>query len=119
MQSKLLPIALATILLGLTACAGLFGSTGPELTPEEKVAQEKANAEIDNLMGFSFEGTAESVILVACNDLYSSAKGHTDYVRVLECYHEQIGEPDAQAQSKPRDLSPRSTAPKDLSPKTQ
>ena len=119
MPSKLLPIVLATILLSLTACAGLFGSKGPELTPEEKAAQEKANSEINNLMGFSFEGTAESVVLVACSDLYSSGKGDPDYVRILECYHEQISEPDAQVQNKPRDLSPRSTAPKDLSPKTQ
>jgi hypothetical protein len=119
MQSKLLPIALATSLLGLTACAGLFGAKGPELTPEQLAAQEKAQVEFEGLQTLSFEGTAESVILAACNDLYGFEEGYTNYVRILECYHEQISEPDAQAQSKPRDLSPRSTAPKDLSPKTQ
>ncbi len=117
MQSKLLPIVLATILLSLTACAGLFGAKG--LTPEEKVAQEKANAEIEKIIGFTLDSPTESIVLVACYDLYSFEKGDPDYVRILECYYEQTSEPDAQVQNKSRDLSPRSTAPKDLSPKTQ
>ncbi len=117
MQFKLLPIALAASLLSLTACAGLFGAKAPQLTPEEQLAQESAQAEFDSLQTLSFEGTAESVILAACNDLYGFEKGYTNYVRILECYHEQISEPEAQ--STPRDLSPRSTAPRDISPKTQ
>lgn len=107
MKSRLLPIALAISILSLSGCSSLFGPKGPKVTPEEKAAQEKARTEFDGVQSWSFEGTAESVILAACNDLYGFADGYIDYVRIMDCYHEQISEPE-QAKKGPRDLSPKS-----------
>ncbi|MBW2713249.1 MAG: hypothetical protein JRC77_05800 [Deltaproteobacteria bacterium] len=118
MHSRLLIITLAVSLFGLTGCSAIFGPSAPKLTPEEQAAQQEASNEFERIQDLSFEGTAESVILAACNDLYGFQDGYIDYVRILECYHEQISEPET-AENEPRDLSPRSLAPKDLSPKKQ
>jgi predicted small secreted protein len=106
MKLRLLPIALAISFLSLSGCSGVFGPKAPTMTPEEQAAQEKALADFEGVQGLSFQGTAESVILAACNDLYGFADGYIDYVRIMDCYHEQISEPE---QPKgPRDLSPKS-----------
>ncbi len=124
MQYKLLSIGLAICLLSLTACAGFLGPGEPPLSPEDQAAQEKAQAEFEGLLDFSYENSAESVVLAACTDLYDFGNDSIDYVQIMQCYHEQVIVPEAQAQSGPRDLSPRdlspkSLAPRDLSPKTQ
>ncbi len=117
MLRNLRTIALAISFLGLAACAGFLGPESAELSPEELAAQEKAQAAFESELDFSFENSAESVVLAACTDLYDQPDGFTDYVQIMECYREQVIEPEAQAQSRPLDLSPKSLAPKDLSPK--